>query len=184
MIQKKKKGNKFSSPWNQWIRSTPEIRNQLNYIYLQSMQSFFSLSLCPLVNFWFLAGQQQSLEYKTTEAWHDTKQPWPLSLLGMGGNPCTNIKSEKKDMNLNSTSLFRSLCTTFKASTKDNEVEKILDLKEVQRFQNCCDSWTSLAKLSWVLHPRTSPCCSALDHTNKPTTVEFILVMQSAVRCG
>lgn len=100
--------------------------------------------------------------------WQVSRSPWCTKLLMSGTTQsnrvcsptlawketcCTSIKSEKKDMNLHSTSLLRSLCTTFKASTKDNEVEKTLDWKEVQRFQSGCDPPTSLAKLCWVQDP-------------------------------
>lgn len=98
--------------------------------------------------------------------WQVSRSPWCTKLLMPGTTQsncdrspslawkemcCTNIKSEKKDMNLNPTSLLRSLCTTFKASTKDDDVGKTLNLKKVQIFQSSCDSPTSLAQLSWVL---------------------------------
>jgi len=48
-----------------------------------------------------------------------------LSFLAWSEKYCTSIKSEKKDTNLNSPSLFRSLWTTFTGSTKGDKVEQI-----------------------------------------------------------
>lgn len=106
---------------------------QLNYI---SICSLFlsdmpgpSLSLSALLlmfGFWQISRSpwctkpgrtQSSCDHLASLAWKETY--------------CTNT-TWKGGMNLNSTRLLRSLCTAFKASTKDNEVEKTLDLEEAQ----------------------------------------------------
>lgn len=142
---------------------------QLNYI---SICSLFlsdmpgpSLSLSALLlmfGFWQISRSpwctkpgrtQSSCDHLASLAWKETY--------------CTNT-TWKGGMNLNSTRLFRSLCTTFKVSTKDNEVEKTLDLEEAQGFQSGCDSPASPAKLGWVLDPLNLPtllCSGSSSHT-------------------